>query len=455
MRISPPGPESRVYRPSELNQEVKLHLEAGFPRLWIEAELSNLARPPSGHLYFTLKDPRAQIRCALFKGSARQIAFQPDNGMKVLVRGRLSLYEARGDYQLIADAMLEAGAGSLQQAFEATRKQLESEGLFEAARKKPLPAWPKNIAVVTSPAGAAIRDILKVLSQRWPAARVRIYPTLVQGEAAAPGIIAALQAADRHRFADVILLARGGGSLEDLWAFNDEALARAIAAAERPVVTGVGHETDTTIVDFVSDLRAPTPSAAAAAMTPDGPALRLQLGSLDRRCLRGIDNNLNRQSQTIDYLSRRLEQHRPDRRLDELAKRLDTLDQRLRQSVSARLERHGQALDGAGRRLQARHPARQVERALTATDQFERRLQRAQRRLIERAEGRHAQLVRALNAVSPLRVLERGYAVVRRADGPALTQPEDFKEGININILMNNFEVDAEVTSAPRPSKLT
>src|SRR6056297_1565350 len=313
MRISPPGPENRIYRPSELNQEVKLHLEAGFPRLWIEAELSNLARPASGHLYFTLKDPRAQLRCALFRGSAGNVGFRPENGMKVLVRGRLSLYEARGDYQMIADAMLEAGAGSLQQAFEAIRKKLEAEGLFDESRKRPLPAWPGSIAVVTSPSGAAIRDILKVLSQRWPAAEVRIYPTLVQGESAAAQIVSALQAADRHDFGDVILLARGGGSLEDLWAFNDEALARAIADCSRPVVTGIGHETDTTIADFVSDLRAPTPSAAAAAVTPDGPALRIRLSSLDRRRQRGIDNNLNRQAQTIDYLSRRLEQHQPGR----------------------------------------------------------------------------------------------------------------------------------------------
>lgn len=454
MRISPPGPENRIYRPSELNQEVKLHLEAGFPRLWIEAELSNLARPASGHLYFTLKDPRAQLRCALFKGNARSVAFKPENGMKVLVRGRLSLYEARGDYQLIADAMLEAGAGSLQQAFEAIRNKLKQEGLFDESRKKALPAWPKSIAVVTSPSGAAIRDVLKVLSQRWPAARVRLYPTLVQGESAAPRIVSALRAADRHAFADVILLARGGGSLEDLWAFNDEDLARAIAECSVPVVTGVGHETDTTIADFVADLRAPTPSAAAAAITPDGPALRLRLGSLDRRQQRGIDNNLNRQSQTVDYLSRRLEQHQPRRRLEDITKRLDELSLRLLRAQQARIDRQARALRAADQRLQSRHPARQIDRAQQLKDQLHRRLLRSQQLIIERSGTRLNALLRQLNAVSPLQVLERGYAVIRDEDGVALTAKEDFILNRKFNVLMDDFEVDAEVKSEPRSSRL-
>ena len=454
MRISPPGPENRIYRPSELNQEVKLHLEAGFPRLWIEAELSNLARPASGHLYFTLKDPRAQLRCALFRGSAGNVGFRPENGMKVLVRGRLSLYEARGDYQLIADAMLEAGAGSLQQAFEAIRKKLEAEGLFEESRKRPLPAWPGSIAVVTSPSGAAIRDILKVLSQRWPAAEVRIYPTLVQGESAAARIVSALQAADRHGSSDVILLARGGGSLEDLWAFNDEALARAIADCSRPVVTGIGHETDTTIADFVSDLRAPTPSAAAAAVTPDGPALQIRLSSLDRRRQRGIDNHLNRQAQTIDYLSRRLEQHQPGRRLAEIGQRLGALDTRLLRAQQARIERQQRALLAAQQRLRSRDPARQIERVQTTVSQLHQRLLRSQRLLIERSGTRLQHLLRQLNAISPLQVLERGYAVIRNGDGQALTKKEDFVSGSKINILMDEFEVDAEVLTEPEPARL-
>jgi len=454
MRVSPPGPENRIYRPSELNQEVKLHLEAGFPRLWIEAELSNLARPASGHLYFTLKDPRAQLRCALFKGSAKNIDFKPENGTKVLVRGRLSLYEARGDYQLIADAMLEAGAGSLQQAFEAIRNKLKQEGLFDESRKKSLASWPRSIAVVTSPSGAAVRDILKVLSQRWPAARVRIYPTLVQGESAAPRIVSALRAADRHAFGDVIVLARGGGALEDLWAFNDEELARAIADCSRPVVTGIGHETDTTIADFVADLRAPTPSAAAAAITPDGPALRERLGSLDRRKQRGIENNINRQSQTVDYLSRRLAHYQPSRRLEDISKRLGHLGQRMLRTQQAHIDRQARALKASEQRLRGRHPARQLERARLLTEQLHRRLLRSQRLMVERAETRLNSLLRQLNAVSPLQVLERGYAVIRDEDGLALTTEEDFTLHRKFNALMDGFEVDAEVKSEPRASRL-
>jgi len=454
MHISPPGPENRIYRPVELNQEVKLHLEAGFPRLWIEAELSNLARPASGHLYFSLKDPRAQIRCALFKGSARNVAFKPENGMKVLVRGRLSLYEPRGDYQLIADAMLEAGAGSLQQAFEAIRTKLKAEGLFDTDRKQAIPAWPKSIAVVTSPSGAAVRDILKVLSQRWPAANVRIYSTLVQGEAAAGKIVTALRAADQHKFADVILLARGGGSLEDLWAFNDEHLARTIAACATPVITGVGHETDITIADFVADLRAPTPTAAAAAATPDGPALRGQILSLDKRHRRSLENNLNRLSQTLDHLNRRLDQHHPKRRLDDIESRLNALQVRLKRAQIQRINSAFQALSSGQRRLLSRQPERLIERERTTLSQLHGRLIRSQTQRLDRCAERLGHLLRELNAVSPLQVLERGYAVIRTTSGAAMTEVGDFNISQEINILMNSFEVDAEIKSKPRPARL-
>ncbi|MEN1727450.1 MAG: exodeoxyribonuclease VII large subunit [Pseudomonadota bacterium] len=454
MRISLPGPESRIYRPAELNQEVRLHLEAGFPRLWIEAELSNLARPASGHLYFTLKDPRAQIRCALFKGNARGLAFRPENGQKVLVRGRLSLYEARGDYQLIADAMLEAGAGSLQQAFEAFRKALEAEGLFEAERKQPIPAWPKQIAVVTSPSGAAIQDILKVLSHRWPAAEVRIYRTLVQGEAAAPEITRALRAADRHAFGDVIILARGGGSIEDLWAFNDESLARAVADCQKPVVTGVGHETDTTIVDFVADLRAPTPSAAAAAITPDGPSLKLSLRTLERRHARGIEHALNRFDQTLDQLQRRLDQHQPERHLREMESRLQQLTSRLQRAQKSQKRSASTMLASLDVRLQSQQPRRQIDAMESGLHQMRDRLHRARKITIDQAENRLGQMLRQLNAVSPLKVLERGYGVIRDKRGQALTQSDDFIKGNKINILMNEFEVDAEIKSDTRPARL-
>jgi len=455
MQISPPGPESRVYRPAELNQEVRLHLEAGFPRLWIEAEISNLARPASGHLYFTLKDARAQIRCALFRGNALQMGFRPENGQKVLVRGRLSLYEARGDYQLIADAMLEAGAGSLQAAFEALKKSLQAEGLFEEDRKQAIPAWPARIAVVTSPSGAAIQDILKVLSQRWPVAEVRIYPTRVQGETAAAEIVRTLKAADRHADSDVILLARGGGSLEDLWSFNDEALARAIVDCRTPVVSGVGHETDVTIADYAADLRAPTPSAAAAAVTPDGPALALRLRTLERQHRRALETGLNRRGQALDFLARRLEQQHPERRLGTIQDRLEGLERRLARALSRQMSGHRQHLRTLTQRLRSQRPERRIEQAASSAQQLQQRLDRALGLVLDRADDRLATLLRALNAVSPLAVLERGYALIRDAEGHPITGIEGFNKNNKINILMNEFEVDAEVSSDPRPARLS
>jgi len=454
MSIATPGPESRIYRPAELNQEVRLHLEAGFPRLWLQAELSNLARPASGHLYFTLKDQRAQIRCALFRGNASSLGFRPENGQEVLVRGRLSLYEARGEYQLIADAMLEAGAGALQQAFEALKKKLQAEGLFDEARKQPIPKWPRRISIITSPTGAAVRDILKVLGERWPCAQVRIYPSQVQGEVAPRELIRALKAADRQQFGDVIILARGGGSLEDLWAFNDEDLARAIVAASTPTICAVGHETDFSIADFVADLRAPTPTAAAMAATPDGPALRLQVKRLDNQLARAMTGCLDRQAQTIDHLARRLGGQHPGRRLDELAERTERLQKRASLAMARKLDLHQRILATLASRLQARHPTRQIDRLGQDLTSLDSRLERAMRQRLSHAGERLASLARSLNNVSPLTVLERGYAVARTPEGEALTQRNQFSKGMKINLLLHDFEVDSEILSEPRDASL-
>ncbi len=444
-----PGPESRIYAPSELNREARIHLEAGFPRLWIRGEISNLARPASGHLYFSLKDQRAQIRCALFRSNAGAIGFKPGNGDEVLVRGRLSLYEPRGDYQLIADGLLAAGAGALQQAFDALKRKLESEGLFAQERKKPLPAWPRRLAVVTSPSGAAVRDILHVIEQRWPLAEVRIYPSQVQGDQAPAELVHALRAADRDGFADVILLARGGGSLEDLWAFNDETLARLIAGLATPVVSGVGHETDFTIADFVADLRAPTPSAAAAAATPDGPALLRQIKTLQARIHTAAERHLDRQAQRLDHLARRLQAHSPERRLQELQTRHTSLARRLRRALQQVLARHAQHLHAARTRLDQASPARQLERLDERRRALGQRLQLAVERHLERSTARLVTQSRALDAVSPLKVLERGYAVVRDLDGNALTRADQFQSGKDVSLLFRQFEVAARITSDP------
>ncbi len=449
MSLAAPGPETRIYAPAELNQEARVHLEAGFPRLWLRGEISNLARPPSGHIYFTLKDQRAQIRCALFRGNAAGIGFQPANGDEVLVRGRLSLYEPRGDYQLIADGLLSAGAGELQAAFDALKKKLEAAGLFDPNRKKPLPSWPQRLAIVTSPGGAAVRDILNVIEQRWPLAEVRIYPSLVQGAQAPDELKRALWAADSDGFADVILLARGGGSLEDLWAFNDETLAHVIAALETPVVSGVGHETDFTIADFVADLRAPTPSAAAAAATPDGPALVRQLKALRTRLCGAALRHLDRQAQGLDHWTRRLLAHRPERRLKELQVRHTSLQRRLGRGMLQILARCDQRLDSTRARLDQASPAGQIERLAERYRAQRQRLRLAVEHQLERAQARLTSQARALDSVSPLRVLERGYAVVRDTDGNALTRITQFKPGKNVNLLFRHFEVKAQIVAKP------
>jgi len=454
MSLSAPGPETRVYRPAELNREVRLHLEAGFPRLWLSGEISNLARPPSGHLYFTLKDERAQIRCALFRGNAAGIGFRPDNGMQVLLRGRLGLYEPRGDYQLIADGLLEAGAGALAQAFEALKKKLEGEGLFDEAHKQALPRWPERVSILTSPSGAAVRDILQTLARRWPRAKVRIYPSQVQGESAPAELIRSLEAADRHDFGQVIVLARGGGSLEDLWAFNDEGLARAIHDCKTPVISGVGHETDFTIADFVADLRAPTPTAAAVAATPDGPELLVQLGRQESRIKRALDQVLVQRVQRLDHADGRLRQQHPERRLAELSRRRDELTRRSEVAVQRQLDARQRQLQGLESRLAARHPHRQLEHLERQVTTLRARLDRAAGQVVEGRRQQLSALARALNNISPLAVLERGYAVVRDGEGRAMTQKRQFVKGKQINILMDQFEVDAEVVNAPRDARL-
>lgn len=454
MPISPPGPENRVYSPRELNQEVRLHLEAGFPRLWIQAELSNLARPASGHLYFTLKDAGAQIRCALFRSHAAALPFRPENGQEVLVRGRLSLYEARGDYQLIADGMLEAGAGALSRAFEALKGKLAAEGLFDPARKRSLPPWPLRIGMITSPSGAAVQDMLRILRQRWPAASVRIYASAVQGEQASGELTRALTAADRQGWADVLIIGRGGGSAEDLWAFNDEGLARAIAAVETPIVSAVGHETDFTIADFVADLRAATPSAAAAAVSPDGPALRRQVATLNRRLERAARQHLDRLAQGVDHLAHRLARCHPGKRLEQMELQLQRLDDRRQQLIRKLLQERGVRLQGLRARLLAHHPARRLRQLDQQRSAIHQRLIRVMERDLERRRQQLSALLRALDNVSPLRVLERGYGVVLDPAGKALTEENDFQKGKEIKLLMRSFEVDCEIKSAPRKARL-
>lgn len=356
------SPNREVFTVSRLNKEARGMLEQGFGLIWLAGEISNFTHHGSGHMYFSLKDDQAQVSCAMFRGQNRGLGFRPAMGMQVLVRARVSIYEARGNYQLIVESMEEAGEGRLQREFERLKKKLHDAGLFDADRKQPLPAAPKKIGIVTSPTGAAVRDILHVLQRRFPVAQVLIYPVSVQGEAAAGQIVRALALAEAHGSCDLLILARGGGSLEDLWAFNEETVAQAIFNCPIPVISGVGHEIDFTIADFVADVRAPTPSAAAEIAVPDqrewlNTLARYldRLGHLARRYL-------SAKREKTGWLEKRLAQAHPGQLLNQQGQKLDELGLRLRRAVQDKLGRLHQRLDPLTRALQAIGPQATLER---------------------------------------------------------------------------------------------
>ncbi|MEO8460975.1 MAG: exodeoxyribonuclease VII large subunit, partial [Dokdonella sp.] len=323
------SPQREILTPSTLNRRARDVIEDCFASVWVEGELSNVSRPASGHLYFTLKDSAAQIRCAMFKPRSTWLKFKPVDGMHVLLRGRVSLYEARGEFQLIVEDLQDAGAGALQRQFEQLKARLAAEGLFDAEKKRPIPKWPGRIGVITSPSGAAIRDVLSVLARRFPLVEVEILPVPVQGKEAPPAIVAMLQAASKAMRHDVLLLTRGGGSLEDLWAFNDEGIARAIRASAIPVVCAVGHEIDFTIADFAADLRAPTPSAAAELLVPDGIELARQLAQRHEHMLQRMRRAQQSRAQHVDHVFARLNAQHPRNRLQRTHERMSGFSARL------------------------------------------------------------------------------------------------------------------------------
>lgn len=398
-----------------LNDQVRDLLEHSFPNLWVEGEISNLSQPSSGHLYFTLKDAGAQIRAAMFRGNNRFLTFAPRNGQQVVVKARLSLYAPRGDYQLIVEHMEEAGLGALRRAFDLLRLKLQQEGLFEQERKRPLPDTVRHLAVITSPTGAAIRDILSVLGRRFPGLPVTVIPVPVQGTEAAPAITRAIALANREPDFDAILLARGGGSLEDLWAFNEEVVARAIADSRLPVISGIGHETDFTIADFVADVRAPTPSAAAELVSPDRDELVETLEGFEVLLTRAWRNGMTRRQQQLAHLRARL--RHPGQRLRDLAQRLDDLEVRLTRARQQQWQRQRQRLAHLEARLTSRHPGRQLPALQSRLATLRQQLQRAMQQDLQ---GRRQQLRHAAERAqlaSPLAILARGYAIIEGQHG--------------------------------------
>jgi len=438
-------PDRDVYSVSRLNREVRVLLERGFGSLWLEGEISNFSRPSSGHWYFSLKDAAAQVRCAMFRQRNMLCSFTARDGQKVLVRARVGLYEPRGEYQLIVDHMEDAGLGALKRQFEELSARLSAEGLFAPERKRPLPALPKRIGVITSPTGAAIRDILHVLARRFPAVAVLIYPVAVQGAQAAGEILAALRLAGRRAECDVLILARGGGSLEDLWAFNDEELARAIVASPIPVISGIGHEIDFTIADFAADVRAPTPSAAAELVVPDAGEWLAAFVRLGAQLRRGMQRRLDERRERLEWLTGRAALVGPSARLIQQTLRLDEFEQRMCRALQNLLNARISQFRERESRLWKASPLARVRDAAARHAALLLRLRAAGLEHVRRARERLLPLVRTLNAVSPLATLERGYAIVSAEHGAILRNAADAAPGTIIEARLAKGVIRAKV----------
>ncbi len=443
--VTPPATPGRdIYTVSRLNREAKALLEGSFPALWVEGEISNLSRPASGHMYFSLKDAGAQVRCALFRGSRASRGFEPRDGLHVLARARVSLYEGRGDFQLIVEYLEEAGEGALRRAFEVLKQRLAQEGLFESARKKPLPRLPKRIGLITSPSGAVLHDIVTTLRRRFPAIAVRLYPVPVQGAGAAEKIAAAIRLAGERKDCDALIVARGGGSLEDLWAFNEEAVARALYACPLPVVAAIGHETDFTIADFVADARAPTPTAAAEMLSPDW---REWFGAF-RQCAQRLEqllqDRLQRANQHVDWLSARL--IHPRQRIELFRQRLHGLSLRLQLVQAGQRQLAHVRLMELAARLHRLSPAPRLRALAQQRQHLRQRLQGGMRHALASANERLRHLAQTLHTLSPLATLDRGYAIVRQADsGAVIREARAVKAGARVRAQLARGWLDCRV----------
>jgi exodeoxyribonuclease VII large subunit len=447
-----PFEERRILSVSGLNREARRIVETGLGTVWVEGEISNLSRPSSGHLYWSLKDSEAQVRCAMFRLAARGLGFELANGQQVLIRARASLYEARGEYQLIVDYAEEAGEGVLRRRFEELKRRLAAEGLFDPARKIGIPKLPRRIGVITSPTGAALRDVLIALKRRFPATAVLIYPTPVQGAGAADEIARTLALADRRADCDVLILTRGGGSLEDLWSFNDEVVARAVAAVKLPIIVGVGHEIDFTIADFVADLRAPTPSQAAELAVPDQHDWLKRFARLEQQIAHCTRQRTAAEARHLGVLAHRLQRCNPNAQLRERAQRLDELEARLKRAVERRIEVRKLRLARLATAVAHASPAHRLTRTRERWRTAHGDLRRALLRQVERTQQRFKLASRALKSLSPLATLERGYAIVSDADGKVLLDSTGVSRGTAIDVRLKRGRLAATVDAA-KPDK--
>ena len=436
--------ERQILSVSQLNRSVRHLLETQLPMLWVEGEISNFARPASGHWYLTLKDDQAQVRCAMFRNTNQRVGFQPANGTQVLVRCRAGLYEGRGEYQLVIEHMEEAGFGALQRQFEMLKQQLSTEGLFDTQHKQPMPESVRHIGVITSATGAAVKDILSVLNRRFPSIRVSIFPTAVQGAQAAGQIIEAINNANRQGQCDALIVGRGGGSLEDLWPFNEETVARAIFASEIPIVSAVGHEVDFTIADFVADLRAPTPSAAAELLSPDGEDMLNQFEGFEILLGEAMTRKIRQLEQRTDYLQKRL-QH-PGRKLQEQAQHLDHLDIRLRRAMAGTMQQQAVRMKTLGDKLVRQNPRDAIVQRQQLVANAVKHMMRAVSQQLESKQNKTAQAMHLLDTVSPLKTLRRGYSIIRDNNDAVIRSVAAVKAGDELRGQLVDGEVVFAVT---------
>ena len=438
--------ERRVYTVSELTASIKTTLEEGFPMMWVEGEISNLRTPGSGHAYFTLKDEGAQISAVLFRGRGRRVRFELEDGMQVLAFGGLDVYAARGQYQLVVEMMEPKGLGALQLAFEQLKRKLEAEGLFEESRKRPLPAFPRVIGIVTSPTGAAIRDMLNIIGRRFADLHILITPVRVQGDEAPAEIVQALVHLQEIANLDVIIVGRGGGSIEDLWAFNDERVARALAACRVPVISAVGHETDFTIADFVADLRAPTPSGAAELVVREKLAVMETLADLYARLKQAMTAEVSARRERVDFLLRRRVLTDPARALRDIYRRLDDLQGRLRLGLRASQRHITHRVALATGALRSRNPLSRIAAASALLSQLRVRLASSAAHNAKTSRARFAEVVGRLESLSPLGVLARSYSVTRLPSGEVVRSATQVRVGDALEILLHQGALGARVT---------
>ncbi|MDO9141371.1 MAG: exodeoxyribonuclease VII large subunit [Methylobacter sp.] len=449
--ITAPTAQRNIITVTQLNRATSQLLAEHFFSVLVEGELSNMAQPSSGHIYFTLKDANAQVRCAMFHTQQHRLGFKPENGKRVVVKAQVSLYEPRGDYQLIVEQIEEAGDGALRRDFDALKLKLSGQGLFDATHKQSLPVLPNAVGVITSPSGAAIRDILAVLRRRFAAIPVIIYPVAVQGDNAKHDIARAIATANRLKQCEVIILGRGGGSLEDLWAFNEELVARAIYASEIPIISAVGHETDVTIADFVADLRAATPSAAAEHASPDQQYWLSRFQALELRLQQHLQRKLNQKQQALDWLSQRLQQQHPGQKLARNAHRLNELENRLKHAMRGGLRQRAGMVEAKSAALWQYNPALTISSHQQRQDYLRQRLIAAMAHKLEQCKQRLLNSGQTLQAVSPLATLNRGYALVIRPDsGAVIRSGGQLKPGDKVQTRLAHGSFTSEVKAISR-----